>query len=129
MTRGSRAASRPTRRSRRQPRLSAQDQAILDRLVRESESQYGPYSDAQRDRVREDFRLQLVFPGRYIAFIDRVVRQRGKQRLKRLVVAVGEDFVDVDRKVRKLPKVCQHPDLNYRLVDDPAVVPNEARAS
>jgi hypothetical protein len=44
-------------------------------------------------------------------------------------VAVGEDFVDVDRKVRKLPKVCQHPDLNYRLVDDPAVVPNEARAS
>ncbi|MBI1902147.1 MAG: hypothetical protein HYS13_13685 [Planctomycetia bacterium] len=109
--------------------LSDQEQTILEQLVKDSESDYGPYSEVQRDLVREDFRLQFTCPGKYVAFIDRVVSDRGKQRLKRRVLAVGDHFVEVDRKVRKLSnKVRGHPDLNYRLIDDPAVVPNDLRA-
>lgn len=130
MSRGtSRGASRVVRRALGTRQLSDREQTILEQLVKDSESDYGPYSEVQRDLVREDFRLQFTCPGKYVAFIDRVVSDRGKQRLKRRVLAVGDHFVEVDRKVRKLSnKVRGHPDLNYRLIDDPAVVPNDLRA-
>jgi hypothetical protein len=73
----------------------------------------GRPSEQQKELVREDVRLQLEHPGRYVAFIDSWKVVGDTRRLVREVIAASDSMVDVSLAVADVPNA------QLRKVTDP----------
>jgi hypothetical protein len=63
----------------------------------------GDLSAAARSRLREDLRLQLEYPDRYVAYIDTWTGQGEGQCLVRQVVADAPALAELHARLAQLP--------------------------
>jgi hypothetical protein len=60
--------------------------------------------DEERQRIREDLRLQFDHPGRYVAYLDVWEEHDGAPVLTRQVVHTGDSYPDVWEAARSHPR-------------------------
>jgi hypothetical protein len=73
--------------------------SLLERLLERSLQQTGSLDPAARALLRENLRLQLHYPGQYVAYLDRRKGAPARGALTRRVLAHGRSPEEVEAAV------------------------------
>src|SRR5437868_6054 len=88
---------RKTTAARKRPRQRAD--VGLTTASRNALNRGGALAPLGRDRLLADLRLQVEYPGKYVAYIDRIKTVRQVRRLSRGLLAHGASLQDVQDAV------------------------------